>query len=48
MQDMQDSIFSLLPPLVAIVIAIWRKNALFALLCGVILCYLITANGDPI
>ena len=48
MQDMQDSIFSLLPPLVAIVIAIWRKNALFALLCGVILCYLMTANGDPI
>ena len=45
---MQDSIFSLLPPLVAIVIAIWRKNALFALFCGVMLCYLMIANGQPI
>ena len=45
---MQDSVFSLLPPLVAIIIAIWRKNALFALLCGVILCYLMAENGNPI
>jgi tetracycline resistance efflux pump len=45
---MQDSVFSLLPPLVAIVIAIWRKNALFALLSGVALCYLMTVNGNPI
>ncbi len=45
---MQDSIFSLLPPLVAIVIAIWRKNALFALLCGVLLCHLLISNGNPI
>ena len=45
---MQDSIFSLLPPLVAIIIAIWRKNALFALFCGVVLCYLMMANGQPI
>ncbi|MGB2740492.1 MAG: Na+/H+ antiporter NhaC family protein [Cognaticolwellia sp.] len=45
---MQDSIFSLLPPLVAIIIAIWRKNALFALFCGVVLCYLMIANGNPI
>ena len=45
---MQDSIFSLLPPLVAIIIAIWRKNALFALFCGVALCYLMIANGQPV
>ncbi len=45
---MQDSIFSLLPPLVAIIIAIWRKNALFALFCGVILCHLMIVNGSPI
>ena len=45
---MQDSVFSLLPPLVAIIIAIWRKNALFALLCGVTLCYIMIANGHPI
>jgi Na+/H+ antiporter NhaC len=45
---MQDSIFSLLPPFVAIVIAIWRKNALFALLCGVALCHLMIVNGNPI
>ena len=45
---MQDSVFSLLPPLVAIIIAIWRKNALFALLCGVMLCYLMMVNGNPI
>lgn len=45
---MQDSIFSLLPPLVAIIIAIWRKNALFALLCGVMLCHLMIENGNPI
>ncbi len=43
---MQDSVFSLLPPLVAIIIAIWRKNALFALFCGVILCHLMIANGQ--
>ena len=45
---MQDSVFSLLPPLVAIIIAIWRKNALFALLCGVMLCHLMMVNGNPI
>ncbi len=45
---MTDSAFSLLPPLVAIIIAIWRKNALFALFCGVALCHLMIANGHPI
>jgi tetracycline resistance efflux pump len=41
---MQDSLLSLLPPLVAIIIAIWRKNALLALLCGVILATTMSAN----
>lgn len=45
---MTDSAFSLLPPLVAIIIAIWRKNALFALFCGVALCHLMIVNGHPI
>ena len=36
---MQDSPLSLLPPLVAIVIALWRKNAMLALLSGMVLCY---------
>ena len=41
---MQDSPLSLLPPLVAIIIAIWRKNALLALLSGVILATIMSAN----
>lgn len=41
---MQDSALSLLPPFVAIVIAIWRKNALLALLAGVVLCHFMIAN----
>ncbi len=45
---MQDSPLSLLPPLLAIVIAIWRKNALFALLCGLILSFTMIANWNPI
>jgi len=45
---MQDSAFSLLPPLLAIIIAIWRKNALFALLSGLILCYLMINQLNPI
>lgn len=44
---MQDSIFSLLPPLAAIIIAIWRRNALFALFFGIVLCYLLMFAGDP-
>ena len=45
---MQDSPLSLLPPLVAIVIAIWRKNALLALLAGVFLCFLMIEQWDVI
>lgn len=44
---MQDSVYSLLPPFIAIVIAIWQRNALFALFCGVVLCYAMIVNGDP-
>ena len=43
---MQDSIYTLLPPLVAIIIAIWRKNAMFALLCGLILCHFMLMQAD--
>ena len=45
---MQDSPLSLLPPLVAIVIAIWRKNALLALFCGLILATIMSTNWQLI
>ena len=45
---MPDSPLSLLPPLVAIMIAIWRKNALIALLCGLFLCVLQLEHWQPI
>lgn len=45
---MQDSYLSLLPPVVAIAIAIWRKNALIALLAGTILCFVMAANWSPV
>ena len=45
---MLDSPITLLPPILAIIIAVWRRNALFALFCGVILCCLIAAGGNPI
>lgn len=45
---MQHSILSLLPPLVTIIIAIWRKNATVALLSGVFLCGIMIANWQPI
>lgn len=41
---MQDSPLSLLPPLVAIVIAVWRKNALLALLCALVLCQIMVTH----
>ncbi|NQY65726.1 MAG: sodium:proton antiporter [Alteromonadaceae bacterium] len=43
---MQDSPLSLLPPLVAIVIAIWRKNALLALLAGLFLSFLMVEQWN--
>lgn len=45
---MQESALTLLPPIVAIIVAVWRKNALFALLCGILLCQLMIANWQPI
>lgn len=45
---MQDSYLSLLPPIVAIAIAIWRKNALIALLSGMVLCFIMAAQWNPI
>lgn len=45
---MQDSVLSLLPPFIAIVIAIWKRNALFALLCGLVITYLLINNLNPL
>lgn len=45
---MQDSPLSLLPPVVAIIIAIWRKNALLALFSSMVLCFFMIANWQPI
>ncbi|NQZ82149.1 MAG: sodium:proton antiporter [Colwellia sp.] len=45
---MQDNPLSLLPPLVAIIIAVWRKNALLALFCGVLLSFVMGANWQLI
>jgi len=45
---MHDTPLSLLPPLVAIIIAVWRRNALLALLCGVVLSHVMTQNWQPV
>ncbi|MBL4940793.1 MAG: sodium:proton antiporter [Colwellia sp.] len=45
---MEDSSLSLLPPIITILIAMWRKNALMALLSGVVLCFIMAANWQPI
>lgn len=44
---MQDSALTLLPPIFAIAIAIWRRNALLALLGGLFLCFLLLQNWNP-
>lgn len=44
---MTDSAITLLPPLVAIVVAVWRKNAITALIVGLLLTYLLAANYMP-
>lgn len=44
---MQDTALSLLPPIVAIIIAVWRKNAMFALLSGVVLCHIMILDWQP-
>lgn len=45
---MQDSPLTLLPPLLAIGVAVWRKNALLALFSGLLLSVLMAANYQPI
>jgi len=45
---MQDSALSLLPPILAIVIAVWRKNALLALFAGTVFCYLLANMSAPL
>ncbi|OUS23294.1 sodium:proton antiporter [Thalassotalea sp. 42_200_T64] len=45
---MQDTALTLLPPALAIVIAIWRKNAILALLSGLFLCFLLLENWNPL
>jgi Na+/H+ antiporter NhaC len=44
---MQDNAISLLPPLIAIIIAVWKRNALVALLCGLLFTYLLINNFNP-
>jgi tetracycline resistance efflux pump len=39
---------SLLPPLVAILIALWRREVVLALLCAILLAELILAGGHPL
>jgi len=45
---MQDSLLSILPPFIAIVIAIWKKNALIALLSGLLITYFLINNFSPL
>jgi Na+/H+ antiporter NhaC len=45
---MQDSPLSLLPPIIAIIIAIWRKNALLALFSGMVISFIMIAQWQPI
>ncbi|MDP4982359.1 Na+/H+ antiporter NhaC family protein [Pseudoalteromonas tunicata] len=45
---MQDSIYTLVPPLVAILVALWRKNAIEALAVGLLLTGLMQMNFAPI
>lgn len=45
---MGENALSLLPPLVTIIIAIWRKNATIALLSGIFLCGIMLANWNPL
>ncbi|MDN3653911.1 Na+/H+ antiporter NhaC family protein [Thalassotalea ponticola] len=39
---------TLIPPIAAIIIAIWRKNATLALVCGIFLSYLLLSSGQPV
>ena len=43
-----ENSFTLLPPLVAIAIAVWRKNAILALAVGIVLTWWMSAGLDPV
>ena len=43
-----DNVYTVLPPIVAIIIAVWKKDAIVALLVGVVLTWLMNAGLDPI
>ena len=45
---MQESSLSLLPPIMTILIAIWRRNAVLALISGLLLCGIMIAEWQPI
>ncbi|MEW6999409.1 Na+/H+ antiporter NhaC family protein [Colwelliaceae bacterium BS250] len=45
---MLDSALTLLPPALAIIIAVWRKNAIIALLAGLFCCFLLIDTWQPI
>ena len=45
---MLDNSLTLLPPIIAIIIAIWRKNALLALFSGVFISYLLVHQFAPV
>ncbi|MDG1733331.1 MAG: Na+/H+ antiporter NhaC family protein [Thalassotalea sp.] len=45
---MSDSALTLLPPLIAIIIAVWRKNAIIALISGIFLCFMLLDSWNPI
>ena len=45
---MQDSALTLLPPALAIAVAIWRKNATLALISGLFLCFLLLDSWNPL
>jgi len=45
---MQDTALSILPPLIAIIIAVWKRNALIALLSGLIFTFLLINNFNPL
>jgi tetracycline resistance efflux pump len=44
----EPTIITITPPLVAILIAVWRKNALLALACGLWLTYFLSSGYQPV
>ena len=44
----EPSILTIIPPIVAIIVAIWRKNALLALAVGLWLTYFLKADFSPV